>query len=239
LPDGRIRASRPRQASRGARLFPVLLAALLAAACSRLPLGPRGGVETGLASWYGQEYHGRATSSREIFDMNDLTAAHRTLPFGTNVLVTNLENDRSVVVRINDRGPFVRGRIIDLSYAAARVLGIVGPGTARVRLETLGGDGPPRPGKAAEVWIQVGAFSVQENAYAIKRRLEKDYRDVAVIRFKTRRGTMFYRVRVRTTESSAESLARRLAGEGYPVVVIREEPAAPPAQRRSVRRLNR
>ena len=153
--------------------------------------------------------------------MNDMTAAHRTLPFGTSVMVTNLGNDRSVVVRINDRGPFVRGRIIDLSYAAARVLGIVGPGTARVQLETLGGTEPPRPEKAAEVWIQVGAFSVQENAYAIKRRLDQSYRGVAVVRFKTARGT-YFRVRVKTTEGSAEKLARRLAGEGYPVIIIRE-----------------
>jgi len=199
-----------------------VLAALLAlASCARLPLRPQGGAETGIASWYGQEFHGRSTSSREIFDMNDMTAAHRTLPFGTNVMVTNLGNDHSVVVRINDRGPFVRGRIIDLSYAAARVLGIVGPGTARVRLETLGGAEPPRPEKAAEVWIQVGAFSVQENAYAIKRRLDRSYRGVAVARFKTDRGT-YFRVRVKTTESSAEKLAQRLAGEGYPVIIIRE-----------------
>lgn len=212
----------PRRAFPGARGPAVVLAALLAAtSCSRLPLNSRGGVETGIASWYGREFHGRPTSSREVFDMNDMTAAHRTLPFGTNVMVTNLGNDRSVVVRINDRGPFVRGRIIDLSYAAARILGIVGPGTARVRLEALGGAGPPRPGKAAEVWIQVGAYSVQENAYAIKRSLERSYRGVAVVRFKTSRGT-YYRVRVKTTEGLAEKLARRLADEGYPVIIIRE-----------------
>jgi peptidoglycan lytic transglycosylase len=181
----------------------------------------RGGVETGVASWYGQEFHGRPTSSREVFDMNDMTAAHRTLPFGTSVMVTNLANGRSVVVRINDRGPFIRGRIIDLSYAAARVLDIVGPGTARVRLETLGGAGPPRPARSAEVWIQVGAFSVQENAYAIKRRLERSYAGVAVVRFKTDRGT-YFRVRVKTTEGAAGKLAQRLAGEGYPVIIIRE-----------------
>lgn len=197
-----------------------LLAALLAAACARLPLAPRGGVETGVASWYGPEFHGRPTSSREVFDMNDMTAAHRTLPFGTNVMVTDLASGRSVVVRIKDRGPFVRGRIIDLSYAAARVLGIVGPGTAQVRLETLGGAGPPRPEGPAEVWIQVGAFSVQENAYVIKRRLERSYQGVEVARFKTSRGT-YYRVRVKTTPSAAERTARRLANEGYPVIIVR------------------
>jgi rare lipoprotein A len=204
-----------------ARTAAILLAALSAAACARLPLRPRGGVEIGVASWYGPGFHGRPTSSGEVFDMNDMTAAHRTLPFGTNVMVTNLANDRSVVVRINDRGPFVRGRIIDLSYAAARVLGIVGPGTARVRLEALGGADPPRPERAAEVWVQVGAFSVRENAHDIKRRLERSYEGVAVVRFKTGRGT-YYRVRVKTTEGAAGKLAQRLAGEGYPVIIIRE-----------------
>jgi len=94
-------------------------------------------MEVGLASWYGQEFQGRPTASGERFDMNDLTAAHRTLPFGTRVKVTNLENSRSVVVRVNDRGPHKPERIIDLSYAAARQLGMIEAGTARVRLEVL------------------------------------------------------------------------------------------------------
>jgi len=153
--------------------------------------------------------------------MNDMTAAHRTLPFGTHVMVTNLGNDRSVVVRINDRGPFVRGRIIDLSYAAASVLAIVGPGTARVRLETVRGVREHSVSKRERIWIQVGAFSVQENAYAIKRRLDKSFRGVAVTRFKTPRGT-YFRVRVETDEAGAEELALRLAGEGYPVIIVRE-----------------
>jgi rare lipoprotein A len=153
--------------------------------------------------------------------MNDMTAAHRTLPFGTHVMVTNLENDRSVVVRINDRGPFVRGRIIDLSYAAASVLGIVGPGTARVRLETLRGSREPALSRPDEIWIQAGAFSVQENAHALKRRLDARFRGVVVTRFKTAHGT-FFRVRVKADKSSADKLALRLAGEGYPVIIVRE-----------------
>jgi rare lipoprotein A len=195
---------------------------LAAAACARLPRAavPKAGVEVGIASWYGQEFHGRPTSSREVFDMNDMTAAHRSLPFGTHVMVTNLENDRSAVVRINDRGPFVGGRIIDLSYAAARVLGVVGPGTARVRLEILGGFREPDP-KSAVVWIQVGAFSIQENAYVLKKRLDKTYPGVAVTTFKTVNGT-YYRVRVRTDWNAADALALRLAGEGFPVIIIRE-----------------
>jgi rare lipoprotein A len=195
---------------------------LAAVACARLPRPNPAGVETGVASWYGGEFHGRPTSSREIYDMNDLTAAHRTLPFGTSVMVTNLANDRSVVVRINDRGPFVKGRIIDLSYAAARVLGLVGPGTARVRLEVLKGFREPGTDvRTAAVWVQVGAFSVQENAYALRRRLEKAYPGVIVSRFETANGT-YFRVRVRADEGGVNHLAERLAREGLPVVIIRE-----------------
>jgi len=191
------------------------------AACSRLPRASGEGLETGLASWYGPEFHGRPTSSREVFDMNDMTAAHKTLPFGTYLMVTNLENDRSAVVRVNDRGPFVRGRIIDLSYAAARVLGIVSPGTARVRLETLRGFRAPETSATSTVWIQIGAFSVQENAYMIKRRLEGRYRGVVVSRFKTDRVT-YFRVRVEAPAGEEERLARQLADEGYAVIIVRE-----------------
>jgi rare lipoprotein A len=194
---------------------------LLAAACARMPR-PRGeGIETGVASWYGPEFHGRATSSREVFDMNDMTAAHRSLPFGTYLMVTNLANERSAVVRVNDRGPFVRGRIIDLSYAAARILGVVGPGTARVRLEILKGFKAPGPSSRAAVWVQVGAFSVQENAYAIERRLEKTFPGVVVSRFRTDKGT-YFRVRVKSVEDEVKLLAQRLAAEGHPVIIIRE-----------------
>ncbi len=90
--------------------------------------------QVGIASFYGREHDGRRTASGEIFDMSEMTAAHRTLPFGTRVRVTNLANGRQVTVRINDRGPFLRGRILDLSYAAARKLGMVGRGVAKVRI---------------------------------------------------------------------------------------------------------
>ena len=98
--------------------------------------GPSGG-QTGEASWYGEPHHGRTTASGEIYDMNQLTAAHRTLPLGTRVLVTNLKNGRAVEVRINDRGPSVEGRIIDLSYAAAKELGAVPSGTIPVRIRVI------------------------------------------------------------------------------------------------------
>lgn len=114
----------------------------------------------GVASWYGAEFHGRTTSSGEIYDMHAFTAAHRTLPFGSRVRVTNARNGRQVVVRINDRGPFVKGRIIDLSRAAATLLGMLDDGTAPVRLELL-----PRPDPRTRLYaVQVGAFVKAENA---------------------------------------------------------------------------
>src|SRR5262245_46591175 len=111
-----------------------VVAAFLVAGCSLFRAGPRAptGVELGIASWYGPGFHGNRTANGEIYDQNELTAAHRTLPLGSRAMVTNLTNGRSVEVRINDRGPFVDGRVIDLSYAAARTLGMVGPGTAHV-----------------------------------------------------------------------------------------------------------
>jgi rare lipoprotein A len=105
--------------------------------------GVQGFEQKGVASWYGRPHHGRRTASGEIYDMNALTAAHRTLPFGTWVRVTNVETGQSIDVRINDRGPFVRNRVIDLSYAAARGVGVAGRGLATVRLKVI-----PAPGAA-------------------------------------------------------------------------------------------
>jgi rare lipoprotein A len=122
------------------RAFGVGLAsAVVASGCAlfRAPAAPpvEDGVQVGVASWYGPGFHGRRTASGEVYDQDALTAAHRSLPFGTRVRVTNLENGRAVEVRINDRGPFVGGRVIDVSRAAARVIGLIGPGVARVRLD--------------------------------------------------------------------------------------------------------
>ncbi len=134
----------------------------------------RGFTETGKASWYGPSFHGRLTSSGERYDQNDLTAAHTRLPFQTMVEVTNLDNGRKVVVRINDRGPFARGRVIDLSRGAAEKIAMVGPGTARVRLRALG-DGEEERAPASRArnadaagiyYIQVGAFKNRDNINA-------------------------------------------------------------------------
>ncbi|HZV83612.1 MAG TPA: septal ring lytic transglycosylase RlpA family protein [Brevundimonas sp.] len=135
--------------------------------------------ETGLASWYGDQHHGRSTATGERFDMNALTAAHKTLPLPGLVEVTNVANGRRVVVRINDRGPFVDGRIIDLSRAAAESLGLVGSGVGEVRVRYLGpaprlGGGPrlqqarvvpsERPAAPDGFWVQAGAFSDRDAA---------------------------------------------------------------------------
>lgn len=111
----------------------VLAAAGCATARPALPMGPG---QVGIASYYAREHHGRRTASGERYDMNAMTAAHRTLPFGTRARITNLETGRSVTVRINDRGPWRKRRIVDLSYAAARKLGVVGRGLTRVRIVT-------------------------------------------------------------------------------------------------------
>lgn len=132
-----------------------------------------GYVEEGVASWYGNKFHGRRTSSGEEYDMYALTAAHTRLPLPTYVRVTNLENNRSVVVRVNDRGPFAHNRIIDLSYAAAHRLDVVDSGTARVRIEALSGHGGNEELPSDRVRIQVGAFGESANAQRLKQRLER------------------------------------------------------------------
>jgi len=135
---------------------------------------PVGGAEVGIASWYGHPYHGRAAASGEIYDMEQFTAAHRTLPFGTLVRVVNLENEKSVEVRINDRGPFAGDRIIDLSHAAAQAIGLIGPGTALVRLEMM-----QMPAAAATApgyyAVQVGAFQYRANADRLRAEMEASY----------------------------------------------------------------
>ena len=128
--------------------------------------------ETGMASWYGHPYHGRASASGEIYDMEQMTAAHRTLPFGAQIRVHNLSNEKTVDVRITDRGPFIDGRIIDLSHAAARSIGLIGPGVAKVRLEMISAPAALAPGYYG---VQVGAFKVRENAERLRREMEAQH----------------------------------------------------------------
>lgn len=155
--------------------------------------------------------------------MNGLTAAHRTLPLGTILKVTNPQNGRSVQVKVNDRGPFVSGRLLDLSYGAANRLGIIGTGTARVTIEVISLAGSTAP---AAYTIQVGAFVVEENAVRLKERLNARYQPITIQRFETNR-QQFYRVRVGnySTQMQAQKVERRLASDAeLETFVTRQDP---------------
>jgi rare lipoprotein A len=175
--------------------------------------------ETGLASWYGHPYHGRAASNGEIYDMEKLTAAHRTLPFGTIVHVTNLANDKSVDVRIIDRGPFVDGRIIDLSHAAAQAVDLIGPGVAQVRLDILSAP----QNTSADNWyaVQAGAFRDRDRADRLRSTMEREHGSARLV---LRPGSpSLWRVLVgrESTEEAAGVLARRVREEIGPAFVVR------------------
>jgi len=164
-------------------------------------------VQTGIASWYGKKFHGRKTSNGETYNMYAMTAAHKTLPMDTWVSVHNLKNNRKIVVRINDRGPFVTGRVIDLSYTGASRIGILGCGTEKVRVTALGRatsyagkTKTPTAFEPVDYWkgnftVQVGAFQVNANARAYQYKLSKQYQNAHISAFTDDRGT-FYRVRI-------------------------------------------
>ncbi len=137
--------------------------------------------ETGYASWYGPPYHNRKAANGEIYDQDALTAAHRTLPFGSRVRVTNLKSGESVVVTINDRGPFVENRIIDLSRAAAKAVNVWRPGTARVRLDVL--EAPSDIAHGGRWCVQIGAFPDYGTAAELKQELKDRYATAKVIQF--------------------------------------------------------
>jgi rare lipoprotein A len=194
---------------------------------------PRAFRERGIASWYGKEFHGRKTASGEDYNMYAMTAAHKTLPLGTCVRVYNLNNGKTVDVRINDRGPFVRGRIIDLSYKAAKRIGLVGPGTVHAEIVALGslkervvGGKVQRtlvPGNyyAGDFTIQVGAFKDKENAVRLKNKLALTYKNVHIMVHESAKGT-FYRVRVARCKAldQARRYEKALEAAGYPDALV-------------------
>lgn len=185
--------------------------------------------QRGLASWYGRKFHGRKTSNGETYDMYAISAAHKTLPLGTYVRVKNLDNGRQLDVRINDRGPFVRGRIIDLSYKAAKILGVFGPGTAPVEIVALGAPvGPTGKGGVPRQYVpvdyysgnftfQVGAFAERQNAERLKRKLALTYKNAHITVY-DRGDQLFYRVRVgrSRTLAKAEEYETMLIQNGFP-----------------------
>ena len=187
-----------------------------------------GFAEKGLASWYGKDFHGRKTSNGETYDMYAMTAAHKTLPMNVYLQVTNLDNGRSTVVRVNDRGPFVKSRILDLSYSAAKELGVVGPGTAPVSIEALGyrdktesGSAPhysqPASYEIGPFMMQVGAFTVKENAYRLAEKLKGQFGSSSVAEGWVN-GQKFFRVRAGLYDSMAlaEDALRQFEISGYP-----------------------
>jgi rare lipoprotein A len=189
-----------------------------------------GFVQVGLASWYGKKFHGRPTASGEIFDMYRKSAAHKILPMGTCVRVMNQSNGKEVTLKINDRGPFVKGRIIDLSYAAARQIALVGPGVARVKVVALGKqvgrlDSPTGPKPVVEVGdftvgefaVQVGAFKDRNNALRLADRLKVIFDHVDISVYADEKRGSLYRLRVSRsrTLSQAGKIEKRLEEMGF------------------------
>ena len=200
----------------------------------------RGYSERGIASWYGSKFHGRRTSSGEPYDMYAMTAAHKSLPLPSYARVTNLRNNRSVIVRVNDRGPFHDNRLIDLSYTAAWKLGIIGEGTGLVEVSVIDPSTPkpvlakPEPttpevkplgGGLPELFLQVGAFGSASNAGRLKQRLEEQLQVGVLIHESAGQATPVYRVQVGPIASVelADHLTQQLARLGIsdPHVVIR------------------
>ena len=195
----------------------------------------KGYVEKGHASWYGKKFHGRKTSNGETYNMYAMTAAHKTLPMNTWVSVHNLENNKKIVVRINDRGPFVYGRIIDLSKTGAKRIGIFGPGTAKVKITALGRavayskkTKKPVSFKPVDYYkgnftVQVGAFQVKSNAEKYRYKLSKSYKNAHIVRFVDDRG-VFFRVRIGgfSNLKDANRFSEKIISRGFNAFTVAE-----------------
>lgn len=221
-------AMRSRRTTRAPWIAPVA-ALLLFAACAHPTLPPPppavtlGHQETGMASLYSHPYHGRRTASGEVYDMRQMTAAHRTLPFGTWVLIENCLNGQTVEVRITDRGPLAADRILDLSAAAARVLGAVAPGVIPVRIRVIRLPGAPESPSSKTFAVQIASFTSEYRAQVFAGEIRRTWSEVYV-QPSSAGGQTIYRVRVGRypTRSEAERRARQLAGASYDVLVVGE-----------------
>jgi rare lipoprotein A len=205
----------------------ILVGLLMFSGCAGAPRRvdyPLGHREIGRASWYGKDFHGKPTSSGEIFNMFALSAAHQTLPFGTHLRVTALKSGRKVRVKVNDRGPFVDDRILDLSYEAARRLGMIREGTADVEIEIIGFEKMRGQG---DYFVQVGSFQSKENAVRIKEKLGRHNQAVQMETIETRSGRS-HRVLIGPFQSEKEAratagrLRKQLLPESLKPIIIRE-----------------
>ena len=205
--------------SASALFFSVILLITLAAGCSSpvpkpvyFPGYPIGYVERGMASWYGPGFHGNKTANGERYDMHKLTAAHRTLPLGSIAVVRSARTGKEVTIRINDRGPFAKGRVLDLSYAGARTLGMVGEGTDQIELRVIGFQG--RAAEMGFLRIQIGSFAEAQNATTLLRRAQRIYPGGRIQAVELPEGRR-YRVQIGEfkTETQAESAATRLESD--------------------------
>jgi len=174
--------------------------------------------ETGLASWYGPPYHNRKAANGEVYDMNQPTAAHRTLPFGSIVRVTNMATGAATIVRINDRGPFVEGRVIDLSLAAAKAVDVWRPGVAKVRLEVL--ETPSDIHRGGRWCVQIGAFDDRDEATELKEELARRYATARVIQFSGPTGE-WVRVRVAQDDKRRAEEVAQNTRTSAPVWLVR------------------
>lgn len=183
-----------------------------------------GFVQTGIASWYGKDFHGKKTSNGETYNMHAMTAAHKTLPIGVFVKVKNTDNGNETVVRVNDRGPFVKGRVIDLSYAAAKKVGVDIKGTAPVRIEALGYRATeaekynaPETYDTGSYTVQIGSFNEYANALRLMEEMKKIF-GFSEIHMTEVYGQTFYRVYAGkyTSMSAAENAEKDFSEHGYP-----------------------
>jgi peptidoglycan lytic transglycosylase len=212
MPGGRIPAPAP-------PFFASILLVALAAGCSSpapkpvyFPGYPIGYVEQGTASWYGPGFHGNKTANGERYDMHKLTAAHRTLPLGSIAVVRSATTGKEVTIRINDRGPFAKGRVLDLSYAGARTLGMIGQGTDQIELRVIGFQG--RASDMGFLRVQIGSFAEPQNATTLLQRAQRIYPGGRIQAVDLPNGRR-YRVQVGEfkTETQAESAATKLEAD--------------------------
>lgn len=173
---------------------------------------PVGYVERGMASWYGPGFHGNKTANGERYDMHKLTAAHRTLPLGSIAVVRSATTGKEVTVRINDRGPFAKGRVLDLSYAGAQTLGMVGHGTDQIELRVIGFQG--RPAEMGFLRVQIGSFAEHQNAATLLQRAQRIYTGGRIQAVDLPDGRR-YRVQIGEfkTEAQADSAAMKLEAD--------------------------